>query len=276
MNSVMLSFEAALQSFQTKGKEMLIVWFHFLGGSGADWEQSLKSHLNDQLPSVEWFFPNAPYRPVTNYDGKVASCWFDQLEGQVSEDMATPGLDDSVAWVHSLLRKADALGVPASRIILGGMSQGGVLALHAGLAYECPLAGIVAVSAWVPSGLHSKIRHPCTPLFLGSGDADEVVPVDVFKRGHQVLQMAGCSRIITKLYLGLTHTFEARERKDIKNFISSLSQPGVPARCATPARAFMSPPAAMMNARSHSVLPPRTAPASISSNRRLRSRSDFC
>jgi phospholipase/carboxylesterase len=237
-----------VKSAKAKGKTTLVIWFHFLGGSGADWEQSLKSQLGDQLPSVEWYFPNAPQRPVTNYDGKVASCWFDQLEGQVMEGMETPGLEESVAFVHALLRQAEALGMPPQRIILGGMSQGGVLALKAGLTYERPLAGIAAISAWVPPSLNGNIRHPSTPLFLGNGDIDEVVPVDIFQKGQQKLQKAGCSRISTKIYPGLMHTFKPCEREDIKGFINSVLQCAGQGHCATVA-------SIKMGSRGQSYLP---------------------
>jgi len=241
-------FETVVKSAKAKGKTTLVIWFHFLGGSGADWEQSLKSQLGDQLPSVEWYFPNAPQRPVTNYDGKVASCWFDQLEGQVMEGMETPGLEESVAFVHALLRQAEALGMPPQRIILGGMSQGGVLALKAGLTYERPLAGIAAISAWVPPSLNGNIRHPSTPLFLGNGDIDEVVPVDIFQKGQQKLQKAGCSRISTKIYPGLMHTFKPCEREDIKGFINSVLQCAGQGHCATVA-------SIKMGSRGQSYLP---------------------
>jgi phospholipase/carboxylesterase len=200
----------------------LVIWFHFLGGSGSDWEMSLRSKLADQLPWVEWYFPDAPRRPITNYDGQVARGWFDMLEGQVYEGMETPGLDESVAATHGLLRQAEALGFPASRILLGGMSQGGVLALKAGLSYERPLAGIAAFSAWVPPGLTAGIRHPNTPLLIGSGDRDEVVPLEVFRNGVGLLKRAGCTQISKKQYPGLDHTWAAYEREDVKTFLASV------------------------------------------------------
>lgn len=214
--------EAAVRAARANGKTALAIWFHFLGGSGSDWEDSLKAKIASQLPWVEWYFPDAPQRPITNYDGAVARGWFDQLQYEVTESMETPGLEESVAGVHLLLRQAEALGVPASRIMLGGMSQGGVLALQAGLCYEQPLAGIAVVSAWVPRGLAAAIRQPGTPLFIGNGDKDEVVPLDMCRRGVQSLERAGCSRICKKQYPGLDHTFASYEREDVKNFVASV------------------------------------------------------
>lgn len=213
--------EAALSAAKKNGKTALVIWFHFLGGSGSDWEKSLKTKLADELPWVEWYFPDAPNRPITNYDGQVARGWFDMLEGRVTETMETPGLEDSVASVHSMLRQAEASGIPASRILLGGMSQGGVLAMKAGLSYERPLAGIAAFSAWVPSSLPQGIRHPRTPLLIGCGDRDEVVPIEICRRGIELLTRAGCVHISKKQYPGLAHTWASYEREDAKNFIAS-------------------------------------------------------
>jgi predicted esterase len=211
-----------VSSGKAQGKSGLIIWFHYLGGKGADWEQCLKSKIAKQLPWVEWRFPDAPKRAVTNYDGAIVPAWFDQLEGQVSERMGTPGLDESVVTVHALIRQAEAQGIPANRIMLGGMSQGGVLAVAAGLSYEKPLAGVIAVSSWVPSHLLPAIRQPSTPLFLGNGDRDEVVPTDVFLHGTKALERIGCSRISKKKYPGLTHTFADYEKDDIRQFVQAV------------------------------------------------------
>jgi predicted esterase len=224
--------DRALPAEQLQRKSGLIIWFHYLGGKGADWEQCLKSKIAQQLPWVEWCFPDAPKRSVTNYDGAIVPAWFDQLEGQVSERMGTPGLEQSVGTVHALIRKAEAQGIPANRIMLGGMSQGGVLAMAAGLSYDKTLAGVIAVSSWVPSNLLTSIRQPSTPLFLGNGDRDEVVPLNVFLDGTKALERTGCKRISKKQYPGLTHTFADYEKDDIRHFVSvvlpSVAVGGIP------------------------------------------------
>jgi phospholipase/carboxylesterase len=215
--------EAVLMSAKAEGKTVLCIWFHFLAGTGADWETGLKAKIANQLPWVEWYFPDAPMKPVTNRNGSMERCWFDQLEGQVTEGMATPGLEASVSYVHALLRQAEAHGFPANRILLGGMSQGGVLAMAAGFSYEKPLAGIMAVSAWVPPNLPGALRQPSTPLMIGNGDRDDVVPLPVFKNGANKLEQAGCTRITKKVYFDLTHKWSKRGCEDVKQFIQSVA-----------------------------------------------------
>lgn len=213
--------EAVLMAAKAQGKTALCIWFHFLAGTGADWERCLKAKIANQLPSMAWYFPDAPMNPVTNYNGSIERCWFDQLQAQVTESMATPGLEISVSMVHSLLRQAEAHGFPANRILLGGMSQGGVLAMTAGFSYERTLAGIIASSAWVPPSL--SMRQPSTPLMLGNGDRDEVVPMSMFQKSVNKLEQAGCCRITKRIYPGLDHTWADYECHDVKQFILSVT-----------------------------------------------------
>jgi predicted esterase len=215
-------FEAVLAAAKAQGKSGLCIWFHFLAGKGADWEHGLKAKIANQLPWVEWYFPDAPRKPVTNYGGSIERCWFDQLEGQATETMATPGLEVSVSRVHALLRQAEAHGFPSNRILLGGMSQGGVLAMTAGFSYEKTLAGIVAASTWVPPSLPGAMRQPTTPLMIGNGDQDDVVPMSMFHKSVQKLEQAGCSQIVRKIYPGLDHTWKDYECDDVKQFILSV------------------------------------------------------
>jgi phospholipase/carboxylesterase len=215
--------EAVLKSAKSQGKTTLCIWFHFLGGSGADWERKFKAKIANQLPWVEWYFPDAPKKPVTNYNGSIERCWFDQLQTQVTESMATPRLEDSISRAHALLRQAEAHGFPSNRILLGGMSQGGVLAMTAGLSYEKPLAGIMAFSAWVPPCLFGAMRQPSTPFMIGIGDRDYVVPLTIFKKGAEKLVQAGCSRLVVRVYKGLEHTWSDLECQEVKQFIQSVA-----------------------------------------------------
>jgi predicted esterase len=232
--------DAVLKSAKAQGKTAICIWFHYLAGKGADWEQGLKAKIANQLPWVEWYFPDAPKKPVTNYNGSIERCWFDQLEGQATESMATPGLEVSVSMVHALLRQAEAHGYPSNRILLGGMSQGGVLAMTAGFSYENPLAGIIAVSAWVPPCLAGAMRQPSTPLMIGNGDRDDVVPMSMVQKGAKKLEQAGCNRITTKIYPGLDHTWKEFECQDVKQFIQSVT-PNAQMNAGRPHMAMASP-----------------------------------
>jgi phospholipase/carboxylesterase len=218
--------KAVLMSAKPKGKTALCIWFHSLTGEGADFEQALKAKIANELPWVEWYFPDAAKRPVTCYNGSIHRCWFDQLEAEVSRSMATPGLEASVSMVHALLRQAETQGYSSNRILLGGFSQGGVLALTAGLSYEKPLAGIMAFSAWVPPCffLSRPVQQPSTPLMFAIGDQDDVILLPIFQESTKKLKQAGCSRATTKVYPGLDHTWKLFQSQDVKNFIESVAK----------------------------------------------------
>jgi phospholipase/carboxylesterase len=214
--------EEALLSAKAERKSALCIWFHGVTGKGADWEPGLKDRIAGQLPWVGWYFPDAPKRPVEHYSGKIESCWFDQLEGQVTESMATPGLEVSVSMVHSLLRQAKAHGFPPNRIFLGGFSQGGVLAMAAGFSYRKILAGIVAVGAWVPPCVSQTMRQPSTPLMYTTGDQDKLIPLTIFQKGVKKLRQTGCCEITTKVYPGLGHGWTLSHCQFVKEFIESV------------------------------------------------------
>jgi predicted esterase len=221
--SICEDLEPILKLAKARGKTVLCIWFHFLTGKGADFEVGLRAKIADQLPWVEWYFPDAPKRPVTVYDGRIESCWFDQLEIPVTECMHTPGLEVSVSMVHALIRQAEAHGFPSNRILLGGMSQGGVLAMKAGYSYEKPIAGIIAASAWVPPCLSTAMRQPSTPLMYVIGDKDDVIPSTIFQKGAKKLAQEGCNQITTKVYPGLDHQWKFFQNKDAKQFIESVA-----------------------------------------------------
>mmetsp|Transcript_115665 Transcript_115665/g.180734 ORF Transcript_115665/g.180734 Transcript_115665/m.180734 type:complete len:194 (+) Transcript_115665:1-582(+) len=145
--------------------------------------------------------------------------------------MATPGLEVSVSMVHALIRQAEAHGFPPSRIMLGGMSQGGVLSMAAGFSYEKPLAGIIAISSWVPPCLPGAMRQPHTPLMMANGDRDDVVPMNMFQKSVESLEQAGCSQIAKKVYPGLGHVWQDFECNDVKqNILSAMPEIHLTAR----------------------------------------------
>jgi phospholipase/carboxylesterase len=220
------SLKAVLMSAKAKGKTALCIWFHALTGEGADFEKALKAKIANELPWVEWYFPDAAKQPVTSLNGSIHRCWFDQLEAEVTRSMATPGLEASVSMAHALLRQAEAQGYSSNRILLGGFSQGGVLALSAGLSYENPLAGIMAVSAWVPPCffLSRPVQQPSTPMMFAIGDQDDVILLPIFQESTKKLKQAGCSRVTTKVYPGLDHTWKLSQSQDVKQFIQSVAK----------------------------------------------------
>lgn len=129
-----------------------IIWLHGLGDSGRGWSW-LPSALGKkkELPDCAWAFPDAPMRHVT-LAGAAMRAWFDLDALPVTSGTPASAADFAagLATVHALIDKEVARGVPPERIVVGGFSQGGALALYAGLRYPQPLGGIVSFSGWLP------------------------------------------------------------------------------------------------------------------------------
>lgn len=170
-----------------------IVWLHGLGADGHDFEPIVPElHVADGLRFV---FPHAPVRPVTINAGFPMRAWYDitSLDGQPPRDEA--GFRASVAGVHGLLDRELASGLPPERVFVAGFSQGGSVALFAGLTYPRRLAGIVGLSTWMPfaEALDRERTevNAATPVWLAHGSLDPVVPEAGGRRAAELLRGFG-------------------------------------------------------------------------------------
>lgn len=160
--------------------EFSVIWLHGLGADGHDFEP-IVPYLG--LPpglAVRFVFPHAMRRPITINGGMVMRAWYDIVEISASRGQDEAGIRHSAEQVRALIDREIERGVPASKIILAGFSQGGAMALHVGLRYEQKLAGIMALSAYLlfPERLmqdHSEANAD-TPVFIGHGTMDATVP----------------------------------------------------------------------------------------------------
>jgi phospholipase/carboxylesterase len=172
-----------------------VIWLHGLGADGHDFEPIVPElDLPDSLP-VRFVFPHAPMQPVTINGGAVMRAWYDvySLEGQRREDAA--GVRASQAQVEELIAREKARGVAASRIVLAGFSQGGAIALQAGLRHAERLAGIMALSTYLPlAGTLAAEAAPAnraTPIFMAHGQYDPLIPIERAAMSRRQLEAAG-------------------------------------------------------------------------------------
>ena len=155
-----------------------VVWLHGLGADGHDFEPIVPALA---LPfAVRYVFPHAPVRPVSLNGGWPMRAWFDlgAIDPQAELDRA--GIDQSTAAIAALIAHEVGRGIAQQRIVLAGFSQGGAIALHAGLRQPEPLAGIVALSTFLPAAESlpdeaSEANH-ATPILMVHGTLDAVVP----------------------------------------------------------------------------------------------------
>ncbi|HZM33575.1 MAG TPA: alpha/beta fold hydrolase [Burkholderiales bacterium] len=166
-----------------------IIWLHGLGADHSDFEPIVPEL--DLPPSVRFIFPDAPVRPVTINGGMRMRAWYDILQlGPGPEDEA--GVRESQKIVEGLIAQA---GVPPERIVLAGFSQGGAIVLHTALRYRKPLAGVVALSTYVP--LQATVEKEVSeengnlPIFMAHGRLDDIIPLPRAAASRDLLTRMG-------------------------------------------------------------------------------------
>jgi len=171
-----------------------VIWMHGLGADGHDFEPLVPELRLPERLRVRFVFPHAPVRPVTINAGLRMRAWYDIVQlGGGAEDES--GIRGSQAEIEALVARERARGVPARRLVLAGFSQGGAMALHTALRHPEPLAGIVALSTWLP--LAAKLaaeRSPASagvPVFLAHGTEDPMVPLALARAARDVLETLG-------------------------------------------------------------------------------------
>lgn len=172
-----------------------VIWLHGLGADGNDFAPIVPELVDPFWPGIRFVFPHAPMRPVTVNNGVPMRAWYDIKGMSIADKQDAVGIAASVVEVEALIARENERGVPASRIVLAGFSQGGAMTLAAGLRHGEALAGLVVLSAYLP--LHDSIeddRHGAnhaTPIFWGHGSADPVVPMALGEQSRQALEAIG-------------------------------------------------------------------------------------
>jgi len=157
-----------------------IIWLHGLGADGNDFAPIVPELVGRDWPPVRFVFPHAPVRSVTINNGMRMRAWYDILGMAIAQKQDEAGIRESIAALDGLIAREGERGIPPERIILAGFSQGGAIVLAGGVRHAAKLAGIVALSTYLP--LEAKTAAERTtasmgmPIFFGHGSADPVVP----------------------------------------------------------------------------------------------------
>lgn len=167
-----------------------VIWLHGLGADGNDFSP-IVSELN--LPSdlpLRFIFPHAPMRPVTLNNGYVMRAWFDIYSLNKIQDTDEKGILASTRLVEDLIDREIQRGISTEKIVLAGFSQGGTIALATGLRYKKPLAGILALSTYLPNAktifAESSASNFTTSIFLAHGTQDSILP---YALGQHLLEL---------------------------------------------------------------------------------------
>ncbi|NJN51724.1 MAG: carboxylesterase [Gammaproteobacteria bacterium] len=199
---------------------MAVIWLHGLGADGHDFE-AIVPELDLGAAAVRFIFPHAPVRPVTINGGAEMRAWYDI-------DPRAPLAGDadirrSAADVAGLIREQTDRGLAASQIVLAGFSQGGVIALHLGLRFEAPLAGIMALSTYLHDGEHLTeeltLENADTPIFMAHGIGDPMIPITRAVTSREVLTGLGYS--VQWHEYAMAHAVCLQEIRDISSWLRS-------------------------------------------------------
>lgn len=172
-----------------------VLWLHGLGADGHDFAPIVPQFVQPHWPAIRFVFPHAPVRAVTINNGVRMRAWYDIVDMDLARRADEAGVDQSVAQVDALIAREATRGVPANRIVLAGFSQGGAVTLAAGLRRTEPLAGLIALSTYLP--MAQRLLGEATdaartqPVFMGHGTHDPVVPFAAGQRSAQALQSLG-------------------------------------------------------------------------------------
>ncbi len=172
--------------------ENSVIWLHGLGADGHDFEPLVPMLGLHEIAATRFIFPHAPTRPVTLNGGMRMRAWYDIKSISTSRDQDEAGINESTGLIHALIERELSRGVPASKIVIAGFSQGGAIATHVALRYPQKLAGLMVLSAYLlfPDRLAQEIHqaNSDTPVFIGHGSEDPVVPVNMGRDLAQKLE----------------------------------------------------------------------------------------
>ncbi|HYR32660.1 MAG TPA: alpha/beta fold hydrolase [Burkholderiales bacterium] len=198
--------------------EAAVIWLHGLGADGHDFEP-IVPELGLKKP-VRFVFPHAPIRPVTINQGMRMRAWYDILQlGGGPEDEA--GLRESQKMTEALIR---AQKLPSSKIVLAGFSQGGAIVLQTALRYPERLAGVMALSTYLPLAdtvaAERSAANRDIPLFMAHGQYDDLIPIPRARQSREYLEKLGY-RIEWHEY-PMPHSVCAPEIADLSAFLSKV------------------------------------------------------
>lgn len=202
-----------------------IIFLHGLGDTGHGWADAMTS-VRPTYSKV--ICPTAETMRVTLNAGFRMPSWFDLLSLDDNQPEDEKGIRAARDSIHALIDECTSgdSAVPVNRVLLGGFSQGGALALYSALTYpRGQLAGVMALSCWLP--LRNEFPAACLeqnksiPILQCHGDCDPLVP---YKWGQMTTQVIRkfAPQLEFKTYRGMTHSSCEQEIDDMKQFVSRL------------------------------------------------------
>jgi len=201
-----------------------VIWLHGLGASGDDFAAIVPELDLRGCAPIRFVFPHAPTMPVTINNGYVMPAWYDIFAADLVRREDAAGIQASARAIEALIAKEVARGIAPGHIVLAGFSQGCAMSLHTGLRHPARLAGIMALSGYLPlAGSVAAERHPAnqhTPIYMAHGTVDPVVVLARAEDSRKALETLGY-KVLWHTY-PMPHSVHPQEVADISRFLQTV------------------------------------------------------
>ncbi|NYT78784.1 dienelactone hydrolase family protein [Alcaligenaceae bacterium] len=172
-----------------------VIWLHGLGADGNDFAPLVPELGLNDVPPTRFIFPHAQVRPVTINQGMTMRAWYDIFAPDLVRREDDAGIRESEQAIAALIARENERGIATDKIVLAGFSQGCAMTLHTGLRLPQKLAGMMALSGYLPLAAHAEAeRHDAnrdTPIFMAHGTMDPVIALDRAQASRQALEKMG-------------------------------------------------------------------------------------
>lgn len=201
-----------------------VIWLHGLGADGNDFAGLVPELDLSACPAIRFIFPHAPSLQVTVNGGYVMPAWYDIQGADLLSRQDDAGIRRSEQAIQALMAREIARGIAPEHMVLAGFSQGCAMALHTGLRYPKKLAGIMALSGYLPLAETFAAEHAAanlnTPIFMAHGNQD---PVVVPARGEATRDLlTGLGYAVQWHSYPMPHSVHPREIADIAAFLTQV------------------------------------------------------
>ena len=205
--------------------EFSVIWMHGLGADGSDFESIVPELALGGCPGLRFIFPHAPRIPVTCNGGFVMRAWYDIISlDSANRTVDASGIIQSRESIRRLMARENQRGVPCSNIFIAGFSQGGAIAYTTALTHPEPLAGVIALSTYIPSFTlvddEATAANKTVPIFAAHGTEDDVVSLELGARAKDFLIRHGYQ--IDWHEYAMSHSVCLDEVQDIGNWLREL------------------------------------------------------
>ena len=201
-----------------------VIWLHGLGADGNDFAALVPELDLSTCPPIRFVFPHAPTLPVTLNNGYVMPAWYDIFGADLVGRQDSAGIQKSARAISLLIEREISRGIPAQNIVLAGFSQGCAMALHTGLRFPQRLAGLMALSGYLPLAdtlaAERTVANAHTPIFMAHGNMDPVVLPARGEASRDLLTQLGYP--VQWHSYPMQHSVHPREIADISAFLTHV------------------------------------------------------